>query len=131
MAAATAGFRASPCADRGSQFAITFIVAFGSRVRGITHARSDLDIGILCRRGFDAGILGELSAVFPGQDVDVALLNRADPLLLKGVSDAAVLLSGEEKDLQEFRMYAFRRYAERRPFFALEKQVNARHLAGT
>ena len=113
------------------KFGITFIVAFGSRVRGITHARSDLDIGILCTRGFDAGILGELSAAFPGQDVDVALLNRADPLLLKGVSDVAVLLSGEKRDLQEFRMYAFRRYVEHRPFFALEEQVNARHLAGT
>ena len=111
------------------KFDITFIVAFGSRVKGITHARSDLDIGILCRRGFDAGILDELHGAFPGREVDVALLNRADPLLLKGVSDAAVLLSGEERDLQEFRMYAFRRYVEHRPFFSLEALVNARHLA--
>jgi uncharacterized protein len=113
------------------KFGITFIVAFGSRVKGIAHERSDLDIGILCAQDFDAGILGELSETFPGHDVDVALLNRADPLLLKGVSDAGVLLSGEERDLQEFRMYAFRRYVEHRPFFSLEKQVNARHLAGT
>ena len=77
------------------KFGITFIVAFGSRVKGVTHARSDLDIGILCARGFDTGILGELQGTFPGEDVDVALLNRADPLLLKGVSDAAVLLSGK------------------------------------
>ena len=80
------------------RFDITIIVAFGSRVKGITHARSDLDIGILCAKGFDAEILGELS--------------------------------GEERDLQEFRMYAFRRYVEHRPFFGLEERVNARHLAG-
>jgi predicted nucleotidyltransferase len=112
------------------KFDITLIVAFGSRVKGVPHAQSDLDIGILCAKGFDAKILGELRAAFPGEDVDVALLNRADPLLLKGVSDFAVLLSGEERDLQEFRMYAFRRYVEHRPFFALEARVNARHLAG-
>jgi hypothetical protein len=41
-----------------------------------------------------------------------------------------VLLSGEERDLQEFRMYAFRRYVEHRPFFALEERVNVRHLTG-
>ena len=68
----------------GRNFGITFIVAFGFRVKGVTHARSELDNGILC----------ELRGAFPGEDVDVALLNRADPLLLKGVSDAAVLLSG-------------------------------------
>ena len=40
-----------------------------------------------------------------------------------------MLLSGESRDLQEFRIYAFGRYVEYRPYFALEAEVNARHLA--
>jgi hypothetical protein len=48
---------------------------------------------------------------------------------LKEVSEAAMLLSGEAGDLQEFRMFAFRRYVEYRPYFILEAEVNARHLA--
>jgi predicted nucleotidyltransferase len=111
------------------KFGITFIVAFGSRVKGASNARSDLDIGILCTRGFDPGIVAGLSGVFPGEDVDVALLNRADPLLLKEVSENAELLSGEARTLQEFRMFAFRRYVEYRPYFIIEADVNARHLA--
>ena len=112
------------------KFGITLIVAFGSRVKGLSHARSDLDIGILCGRGFNAAIVSELCEIFAGDDIDVALLNRADPLLLKEVSEATVLLSGEASDLQEFRMLAFRRYVEYRPYFALEAEVNARLLAG-
>jgi predicted nucleotidyltransferase len=113
------------------KFGITLIVAFGSRVKGASHARSDMDIGILCARGFDPGIVTELSRVFPGEDVDVALLNRADPLFLKEVSENALLLSGEAGTLQEFRMFAFRRYVEYRPYLIMEAEVNARHLAET
>ena len=101
----------------------------GSRVKGIFHPRSDLDIGVLCTRGFDARIVAELSEIFSGEEIDVALLNHADPLLLKEVSEAAVILSGEPRAFQEFRIYAFGRYVEHRPYFALEAEVNARHLA--
>ncbi len=111
------------------EFGVSLIVAFGSRVKGVSHARSDLDIGILCARGFDPGIISELSRVFPGEEIDIALLNHADPLLLKEVSESPVLLSGEAVDLQEFRMFAFRRFVEYRPYFILEAEVNARHLA--
>jgi predicted nucleotidyltransferase len=112
-----------------NEFGISLILAFGSRVKGISHPRSDLDIGVLCTRGFDARIVTELSEIFSGEEIDVALLNHADPLLLKEVSEAAVILSGEPRAFQEFRIYAFGRYVEHRPYFALEAEVNARHLA--
>jgi predicted nucleotidyltransferase len=111
-------------------FGLRLIVAFGSQVEGRTHAASDLDIGILLNRASDLrrGLFSRFSEVFSEYEVDLALLNRADPLLLKEVCRNAVLLAGAEIDLQELRIYAFKRFVEYRPFFELEAATNRRHL---
>jgi len=116
------------CRDSG----IRLMVAFGSQVKGNSHGGSDLDIGILLERANDLGLdlLARIAEVFPDQRVDVALLNRADPLLLKEVSESSVLLAGSEQRLQELRIYAFKRYADYRPYFQLEALTNKRHLEG-
>ncbi len=112
------------------EFGIRLLVAFGSQVKGITHAGSDLDIGILLERvdALRLDLLSRLADLFPGHRVDVALLNRADPLLLKEVCSNPVLLAGSEEDLLELRIYAFKRYMDYRPCFALEAATNERHL---
>lgn len=112
------------------EFGIRLLVAFGSQVKGITHADSDLDLGVLLERagGLRLELLSRLAEVFDGQRVDVALLNRADPLLLKEVCSDPVLLAGAEEDLQELRIYAFKRYVDYRPCFELEAATNERHL---
>jgi hypothetical protein len=46
---------------------IILILQFGSSVTGKVHARSDVDL------------LHDLQSRFPTQEVDLALLNRADP----------------------------------------------------
>jgi predicted nucleotidyltransferase len=112
-------------------FGIRLILAFGSLVKGNPHARSDLDIGVLMEStgGISLELFQKISAVFASARVDIAHLNRADPLLLKEVSANPLLLAGAEDDLQEFRIYSFRRYAEYHPYFQLEAQTNQRHLA--
>jgi predicted nucleotidyltransferase len=113
------------------EFRIRLVLAFGSKVRGTAHAKSDLDIALLMENGgsLTLELLQRISAIFPGARVDLALLNRADPLLLKEVTAGPILLAGSEEDLQEFRIYSFKRYAEYRPYFQLEAATNARHLS--
>jgi predicted nucleotidyltransferase len=113
------------------EFGIRLVLAFGSQVRGAPHTGSDLDLAVLMESagGLSLQLLERLSSVFPAERVDVALLNRADPLLLREVSANPLLLAGSEDDLQEFRIYSFKRFVEYRPFFQLEAATNERHLA--
>jgi predicted nucleotidyltransferase len=108
---------------------IRLIVAFGSRVEGRLHEKSDLDLGVLLeRRERPIEIYADLQAVFPDVAVDVALLNGADPLLLNEVNGNCELLSGEELDFQQFRLQAFHLYQDFRPYLELEAEMNARRL---
>jgi hypothetical protein len=68
--------------------------------------------------------------VFPGQEVDLAVLDRADPLLLKQVLEGCRLLAGSPRRLAELKMYAFRRYQDHRRFLDLER-APARTLGRT
>jgi predicted nucleotidyltransferase len=113
------------------EFRIRLVLAFGSKVRGVPHAHSDLDIALLMEdtASLSPELLQRMAEVFPAEHVDVSLLNHADPLLLGEVAANPLLLAGAEEDLQELRIYSFKRYAEYRPYFRLEAATNARHLA--
>jgi len=111
------------------KYRIRLILAFGSRVKGFVHCNSDLDIGVLYegeQKPLDVAV--DLQKVLYGYEVDIANLNRADPLLLNEVNKGCLLLSGDETDFQNFRIYAFHRYQDFKPYLELEAQLNARRL---
>lgn len=112
------------------KYRIRFIIAFGSRIRGITHHDSDLDIGVLYKGDQNPMDLSvELQEVFSPQVVDPVNLNRADPLLLNEVNKGCQLLAGNRTDYQNFRIHAFHRYQHYKPYLQLEAQLNSRKLA--
>ncbi len=111
------------------KYHIRLILAFGSRVKGFVHRDSDLDIGVLYngeQKPLDVAVY--LQKVLHGYEIDIVNLNRADPLLLNEVNKGCQLLSGDESDLQNFRIYAFHRYQDFKPYLELEAQLNARRL---
>lgn len=111
------------------KYHIRLILAFGSRVKGSVHRDSDLDIGVLYngeQKPLDVAVY--LQKVLHGYEIDIVNLNRADPLLLNEVNKGCQLLSGDESDLQNFRIYAFHRYQDFKPYLELEAQLNARRL---
>ena len=83
---------------------ILLILQFGSSVTGKGHARSDVDL-------------------------DLALLNHADPLFLKKITDNCQLLYGSPRRLQQLKIYAFKRYQDHRKYFEMERQFVARSLS--
>jgi predicted nucleotidyltransferase len=106
---------------------IVLLLQFGSSVTGRTHARSDVDLAVLLARapeslGEQADLVSDLQQLFPDRDVDVAVLNHADPLLLKQVADHGVLLLGSPRHVQEFKLYAFKRHQDHQRFFQLERE---------
>ena len=115
---------------------ILLMLRFGSTVSGHTHPRSDLDIAVLLRRpalSFEelADLTHDVQALFPGQQVDLALINHADPLFLKKITEQCALLYGSSTRLQELKLYAFRRYQDHRRYLAMEPDYLARTLRQT
>jgi predicted nucleotidyltransferase len=112
---------------------IRLLVQFGSTVRGGTHARSDVDLGVLLERSHlslaeHAELLHELQRLFPGREVDLAILNTADPLFLRKIAERCRLLHGPARLFHEFRIRAYKRYQDHRRFLALEREYVARVL---
>jgi uncharacterized protein len=112
---------------------IQLLIQFGSTVSGPVHSRSDLDLAVLLNNG-DVSLerLGEiqqsLQSCFPGREVDLAVINRADPLFIKKITERCRLLYGSVKDLQRLRLYAFKRYQDHRRFLDLERRYVERAL---
>jgi len=109
------------------------ILRFGSTVSGKTHARSDVDIAVLLDHPDlslreRAELLHDLQTLFTDRDVDLVILNHADPLLLKQVSDRCVRLYGSEREFQHFRLLAFKRYQDHGRYLEMERRYVERML---
>jgi uncharacterized protein len=114
---------------------IVLLLQFGSTVTGKTHERSDVDLAVLLERSprsleDHARLLHDLQSLFPGREVDMSLVNRADPLFLKKITEECRLLYGSPQALQRLRIYAFKRYQDHRRFLRLERDFVTRSLAG-
>ena len=112
---------------------IFLVLRFGSMVSGKTHARSDVDIAVLLNHpdlSFEehADLLRDFQQLFPEQEVDLALINHADPLFLKRITDDCQILFGPVERLQRLRIYAFKRYQDHRKYFDLERQYASKYL---
>ena len=112
---------------------IQLLLQFGSSVTGRLHPRSDLDLAVLVEQmppsfSAQADLRCDLQALAPDREVDVAFLNRADPLFLKQITDRCHLLYGSPRRLAELKIYAFKRYQDHRPYLAMEREYVARKL---
>lgn len=120
-------------ADVARKHGILLAVQFGSSVSGQIHAASDVDIAVLLEQVPDslqahADLIADLQALVPGREVDVALINRADPLFLKKITEQGRLLYGPVSRLHELKIYAFKRYQDHRRFLAMEREYVARKI---
>ena len=124
-----------PLQDVVRRHRIRLLLQFGSTVTGRARPDSDLDLAVMLDRLPEtlqehAALVQDLQGLYPGRQVDVAILNRADPLLLKQVTAACVLLHGTNRALAELKMYAFRRYQDHKKYFDLERAYVARAIGG-
>jgi predicted nucleotidyltransferase len=112
--------------DIARTFGVVLLVQFGSTVSGREHAKSDLDLAALLEdprpslRVF-SDLLHDLQTLSPDRKIDLALINRADPLFLKRIVEQCRLLYGSPRRLNELKMYAFRRFHDHRRYLALER----------
>lgn len=110
---------------------VRLLLQFGSSVGGPTHPRSDLDLAVLLERprlslAEFADLRADLARLFPGRDLDLAIVNRADPLFLKKILERCRLLWGPPALLQRLALHAFKRYQDHRRYLDLERRWVAR-----
>lgn len=84
-------------------YGIRLLLQFGSTVTGAVHPGSDIDVAVLLERppltlDERAKLLHELQRLFPERDVDLAVLNHADPLFLKDDLRAVTPLAAKPVD---------------------------------
>ena len=113
--------------DLAGRYGIRLILQFGSTVTGAVHPQSDVDLAVLVQNGNVslhklAEIHHGLQECFREHEVDLAIINRADPLFLKKIMERCDLLYGSTRDLQQLRIYAFKRYQDHRRFLELERR---------
>jgi predicted nucleotidyltransferase len=113
---------------------VELILKFGSMVTGRVHPRSDVDLAVLLDRpapSFEelADLRHELQSLNSDREVDVAIINHADPLFLKKITEGCRLLYGSPRRLAELKIYAFKRYQDHRRYLALEREYVQRTLA--
>lgn len=116
------------------RFRIRVILQFGSTVTGTTHDRSDLDLAIKLDTpdvSFQTVLEMQeaLQTCFPGREIDLAILNHADPLFLKKILESCRLLFGAPEDLARLRLYAFKASQDFLPYLELERRHVAARVA--
>ena len=106
---------------------LKLVLLFGSFAVGKNREDSDMDIAVLGNKDISfqksIDLIGEFSRVFH-ENIDLALLNHANPLLLHQVNQKPVLLFGSAKNYFSFKLYAFHRYNDYLPYFSLEARLN-------
>ena len=120
--------------ELAQRFRLRLILQFGSTVTGSTHDRSDLDLAVkLDSADVSLQTVLEMQEAlqmqFPGREVDLAILNRADPLFLRKIVESCRVLFGTPQDLVRLRLYAFKTYQDFRPYLELERRHVAQRLA--
>lgn len=114
------------------KFQLKLVIIFGSFVSGKNRADSDLDVAVLGSRGVSFNeqikLINELGRIFK-KNIDLSVLNTANPLLLFEASKNSVLLYGSQEEFVKFRLRAFNRYNDYAPYFEMEKNLNKKIIS--
>ena len=105
------------------KYGLKLIILFGSFANGANKPGSDFDVAILAKdRSIVKHELDLISAVTRAleRDVDLSIINLADPLLKYEIARNCVLLFGNEDDFIDFKVKAAAQYMDNQPFFIQE-----------
>ena len=93
---------------------LEMVVLFGSQATGRTHAKSDVDIGVISRNKFDIfGLTTDFYKFLKRDDVEVVDLSRASPTLMRAiVIDGKLLYERKRADFLNWKFYAIKTWMD-------------------
>jgi len=120
-------------ADVARKRGLSLVVLFGSFAANAARPDSDIDIAVKFGGG-DPGLLRllevqeEISALFHGRKVDLALLDRADPLFMKKIAERCEFVYSEPGEDTAFLLMSFKRYQDHRKYLDMERDFAADYV---
>jgi predicted nucleotidyltransferase len=120
-------------AEIAERFGLSLVVLFGSVAAGADRPDSDIDIGVQFKDG-DPGlsrtldVQAELSNLFRERDVDLSILNRADPFFMKKIAERCEFVYEEPGKASAFLLLAFKRYQDHRKYLGMERDYAAGYV---
>ena len=109
------------------KFQLKLVIVFGSFASGKNNEDSDLDIAVLGSKNIffedKISLNNEFSSIL-NKNVDLSVLNTANPLLLFEVSRNSILLYGSHEEFAKFKLRAFNSYNDYAPYFKMERNLN-------
>ena len=114
---------------------LALAVVFGSTVSGRRTARSDLDLAFWVAgkriEGRELDLTNRLMQTLHRNDIDVVVLNHANPLLQWQVaSSGKPLYERRAGSFRWFQIYAMKRYDDIKKLLALQEQFLDRFVKG-
>jgi len=111
---------------------LKLVIVSGSFAAEKNRADSDLDIAVLGSKdlSFDTQInlINEPFCVYK-KNIDLTILNNANPLLLFEAGKNPILLYGNHEELAKLKLRAFKAYHDYAPYFKMERDLNKKIIA--
>ena len=105
---------------------LKLVMLFGSVAAGSDRPDSDVDIAVRFgaadmpfSRVLD--IQRDLSSLLDGRKVDLSVIDHADPLFMKKIAEACVILYEEPGEGRRFMLLSFKRYQDYKKYLAIER----------
>lgn len=115
------------------KYHIVLLLLFGSRAKGNNSPESDLDLGVLFKSdAFDRSeVISDLISVFPDYDLDLVILNHADPVLkFEIISNYRILYCVDPEVFINFYTNTVKQYNDIRKFLKQEELYLNNYLGG-
>jgi len=92
------------------KYELSLVVLFGSQATGRIHSKSDVDIAVLAKSGFDKfKILEDVYDIFEREDVEVVDLDEAEPAMMRVLVEEGLLLYEDSPEaFFKWQLYAIR-----------------------
>lgn len=102
-------------------YGIRLVYIFGSYAKGNNNEKSDIDIAVLLNNDYNPmdklELIGELTSVLRREDIDLVILNSANPVLRHQVIKYGKLIYMESEDVKvDFEVKVLKEYMDMEPF---------------
>lgn len=116
-----------------NRFNLSLIILFGSYAKGRIRTGSDRDIAVWIdtKRIDELRLFYEFVNLYQGENIDLLILNTADPLIQYEVAaNGRLLYEKREGKFRHFQVFAIKRSDDGRKFSELDKDYIDRYLKG-
>ncbi len=107
------------------KYSLKLLLLFGSQANGKNRADSDFDIAYIAKKELSMdekiSLNNEFISLFNCDKIDLTDLKEANALLIYEISQNCKMLFGDDEDLANFKIFAFKNYIDHIPLFELEE----------